>query len=231
MCHHLCHQIGGERAARRRREATFATTVQQAWRRGDVVKKEDKEDAGGRSRRGRGGRLVLASSREEVPEAGATAPELKEARNKRNSKEARKDLVEAAKRGSVEEVKELLARRGSLADFTPNSRGKMAAPSGKVAAPSGMDMSVTVADTAVYKARVEAAKSVSPRGAVKRGRGARAGNTTAPPALPEPGGKRGRRGGTAAKAEDTVVEDGAPEGESSSGFQVSSSVLTAPHLT
>ena len=26
------------------------------------------------------------------------------------------------------------------------------------------------------------------------------------------------------------VEDGAPEGESSSGFQVSSSVLTAPHL-
>ena len=27
-------------------EATLATTVQQAWRRGDVVKKEDKEERG-----------------------------------------------------------------------------------------------------------------------------------------------------------------------------------------
>jgi len=111
--------------------------------------------------------------------------------------------VEAARHGSVEEVREELARRGSTADFTPNSRGKMAAP-------SGMEMSVTVADTAVYKARVgvAAASSVPPECAVRRGRGAGAASTTAPPA--GPGGKRGRRGGTVAKAEakaEVKVED------------------------
>ena len=145
--------------------------------------------------------------KEKVEEGPSVEPKkrnIRKGRGKVDTSPKANDSVEDLVNSTKTSKEGSRSRKISLDDFTPKSRKKMGESVNKTSEPEGMDMSITVTDTAAFRARLQegevelvASKSVSPKAAPKRGRGKKveAGNATvAVVERAEPPVKRGRRG-------------------------------------